>query len=321
MPWREFININQAKEKIVIMFQKIVRIYKQNGLPGVISSGTRYGFQQIAKFFLNSAEWVSTNFPISHDDKKILDRNRIFKNKHKSCRCFVIGNGPSLKKQDLSHLSNEITIVVNAFWKNNTIEGWQPTYYCLADQNFFNDSRIAKEFYQNIKLGTHSTIFLIPLFAKKIIEDHNLLPLDKTFFVSYRGRLNSNLQREIELTKTIPSVVNVVQLGIMWALYMGCSSIYLLGLDHDWLSSYDGKVNHFYKGETIKYYSNKQKNLGQIGYKKNIERALALWQGYETLLKISSQKGVNIINATDGGFLDVFKRLKYESIFFNNNKQ
>lgn len=296
------------------MFKKMVTKYKQSGLLGVLLAGMSYEFRQTSKFFLNSAERISSKIPISLNDKEILNRNQIFKNKHVGRRCFVIGNGPSLNKQDLSLLSNEITIVMNHFYKHPIVEKWQPNYYCLADPKESDGSKETENFYQNLRQKIHSSKFLVPVYGKNFIENQKLLPLDQTYYAAFRGTLSNGLNYNVDLTESIPGVQSTSQLAIMWALYMGCSPIYLIGLDHDWLS-HRGMDRHFYRGATIDNYSKADEDLSKIYYKDELKAVLDLWKGYETILRIIANKNISIINATEGGFLDVFKRMHYESIF------
>lgn len=301
------------------MFKKIATVYKRSGLLGGLLAGMSYEFKQTSKFFSNFAEWISIKIPISLTDKKLLNRNHIFKNKHIGQRCFVIGNGPSLNKQNLSLLSNEITITVNAFYKNPIVEKWQPTYYCFADPLLFDGSTQVRNFFQNLNQKIHSSKFLVPIYAKNAIENQKLLPEEQIYYAQFAGNLSKGLSHNIDLTKSIPGVQCVSQLGIMWAMYMACSPIYLIGLDHDWLS-HRGMDRHFYTGKTIKGSLGTHEDLGKIRYQKILEADLTLWYGYETILKIASNKNVSIINATEGGFLDVFERGDYESIFKENHK-
>jgi len=302
------------------MFKKIVTKYKQSGLLGVLLAGMSYEFKQTSKFFLNSAERISTKIPISLNDKELLNRNQVFKNKHMGRRCFVIGNGPSLNKQDLSLLSNEITIVMNHFYKHPIVEKWQPNYYCHADPNAFNGSKESENLYQNLRQKIHSSKYLVPVYAKNIIENQKLLPVDQTYYAAFRGTLSNGLNYNIDLTESIPGVQSVSQLAIMWSLYMGCSPIYLIGLDHDLLSHASYSVfKHFYKEVDIDDYSKEKRVPRKNYYKDNLEAILDLWKGYETILKIIANKNISIINATEGGFLDVFERREYKSIFLNSN--
>lgn len=296
------------------MFHKMKGKYKQYGLSGLVSSGIGYGCKQTAKLFSNLAELASAKIPLSSAEKKILVRNHIFKDKHKGRRCFVLGNGPSLNKQDLSLLSNEITITASAFYKNPIIKKWQPNYYCFADPKFFDGSEEINRFFHDLRSRIHSSKFLVPVYAHKIIAEQNLLPLKQTYYSAFRGSLGGNLKYNINLDKPIPGVINVVQLGIMWAIYMGCSPIYLLGLDHDWLA-HRGMDKHFYAEKTIENSLEAHGDLGKMHYQKILEAVLSLWNGYNNLSIYASQKGIKIINLTNGGFLDVFERMNYESIF------
>jgi len=158
----------------------------------------------------------------------------------------------------------------------------------------------------------------VPIYARNIIENQKLLPEDQTYYAAFRGNLGGNLKYNIDLTESIPGVQSVSQLAIMWSLYMGCSPIYLIGLDHDWLS-HRGMDAHFYRGTTIDNYSKAEGDLSKIYYKDDLKAVLELWKGYETILRIAANKNISIINATEGGFLDVFERREYKSIFISSN--
>src|SRR5688572_11070574 len=69
-----------------------------------------------------------------------LARNKALKGRHRhGSRCFVIGNGPSLNQQDLSRLSNEVTIVANSFFQHEQIGTIRPKYCCVGDPDFIAD--------------------------------------------------------------------------------------------------------------------------------------------------------------------------------------
>lgn len=268
---------------------------------GIVKSGS------FVKDYLNN---IIINCDINKAET--LARNFVLKNKHKNNRCFVLGNGPSLKKQDISLLKNEITFVMNAFWKHPVINrDWQPNYYCLADPLFFDGSESMNKFFQSLKKNIKNSIFIVPNNAKKIIEEQKLLPDDRTYYVEFEA--NRKFEN-IDLTNQIPSVQSTSQLAIETAIYMGCSPIYLLGLDHDWLA-HRGMERHFYQGKTIEDHLIAHGDLSKSRYKDELEACLRLWQKYEKLLDLADKKGINIYNATEGGFLDAFPRVKYKSLF------
>ena len=60
---------------------------------------------------------------------------RRFKNSHLGERCFIVGNGPSLKIEDLEKLyvNGEITFAFNMIYKIFDQTLWRPTYYGISD--------------------------------------------------------------------------------------------------------------------------------------------------------------------------------------------
>jgi hypothetical protein len=296
------------------MRSKVQTIYREEGLIGLLLGGTRRILQSSGTLLIHAADRLpATRASLSPNERHLLDANRAFKDKHKGQRCFVIGNGPSLKAQDLSPLANEITFVMSGFWKHPVVEKWQPTYYCFADPLFFDGSEPVKEFMQSLRARIHNTTFFVPLYGAKAIKEQGLLPVEHTNYVNFRRSLSDGRLRSLDLTKFIPGAQSTAQLGIMAAMYMGCSPIYLLGLDHDWLA-HRGMDKHFYDDKTIKNHPQAHGDLSLLSYKVDAQAVVNLWSTYEALLQLSSQTGIVILNATNGGFLDVFKRVNYEQL-------
>ena len=69
--------------------------------------------------------------------KNILNYNAKYKNIHKGQRCFILGNGPSLKTDDLRQLENEFVFSVNQIARHPDFEYIKPTYHFWADPHFF----------------------------------------------------------------------------------------------------------------------------------------------------------------------------------------
>lgn len=253
-------------------------------------------------------------FTLSENERKLLMKNAIFKNCHKGQRCFIIGNGPSIKSQNLEQLHNEITFVMNGFWKHPIVEKWQPKYFFLADPVYFDGSETMNNFFLNLSQKINRSKFFIPLSGRDVVEKNSLLPKEYTNYVHFLGFLSQVSIKKIDFTKIIPGVQNVSQFAILTAIYMGCNPIYLIGLDHDWLA-HRGIDKHFYQGKTIEEHSIAHGNLNDIPYKAILRDVLSLWEGYEVLNKIANNKSIMILNATNGGFLDVFPRVQYESLF------
>lgn len=251
---------------------------------------------------------------LSREDQKLIEANAVFRNRHVGQRCFIIGNGPSVAKQDLSFLKGEITFVMNAFWKHPIVEVWQPTYFLLADQVLFDRSASVGEFFTNLNSRIKDSTYFVPLSRRNVVVEDQLLPLDQTYFLSVENRLlEQDSGDSCDLTRSLPDVLTVAQFAIMAAIYMGCSPIYLLGLDHDWLAHRGEKEFYFFQGLSL---NNHPQANGQLGtYDQDMESLIRVWKDYRKLKTLADSRNIHIINATAGGFLDVFDRLPYQSLF------
>ena len=75
---------------------------------------------------------------VSNQEKKILARNIELKDIYKDQRCFILGNGPSIKNMDLSELADEKVFTVNQFTKSKVYKDIKPTFHLWSDERFFD---------------------------------------------------------------------------------------------------------------------------------------------------------------------------------------
>jgi hypothetical protein len=240
----------------------------------------------------------------THYEAALLARNAKFKDMHAGRRCFVIGNGPSLNRQDLSPLGNEMTIVMNRFNQHPIIEKWKPTFFCMADPAE-NLRRVDLTSFID-KIEAKAYFFQIDV--KEIIDERRIVDQEKVFYLRMGSVLQNaqmNTKYNIDFTRAIPRCISTAHMALMLAIYMGCSPIYLIGLDHDYLA-HRSIETHFYAGGG---------DLSQKSYKWYIKSTLLVWELYEWIQSVAREKGITIYNATAGGFLDVFPRAEYESLF------
>jgi hypothetical protein len=263
---------------------------------------------------------TANNLPVrdlpTPGQKEQLKANQVLRNKHRGQRCFIVGTGPSIARQDLSPLKNELTFGMNAFWQHDIVEEWQPTYYLLADGIYFDGSPNSVNFLKGMRARVPDSTYFAPLKYRDSILQSELLPADHTYWLAFGQEFHDpGIKTDlIDFTGIIPAPRSVSQLCIMAAIYMGCSPIYLLGLDHDWLA-HMGENRHFYKGHSgFEGHPKLRPVLADWGYRGNMESQLILWTGYEKLQDIAIGENCQIINVTDGGFLDVFERASYEEI-------
>jgi len=224
----------------------------------------------------------------------------------------VIGNGPSIKQQNLDPLRDEKTFVVNGFWKHPRVRESQPTYYFICDPIFFDGSEESINFFKDLRNHIVDSHFFVPARSLMSVVEGKLLPPESTSYIAFNGRtLGENAADEFDLTSPVPGVQTVPQLAMLAAIYMGFSQIYLLGLDHDWLARLQPGGYNFFEGLTM----NHPHALSERGpYDMEMKSMLKVWQGYHALNAKARESGSQIFNATHGGFLDVFPRVSYESL-------
>jgi hypothetical protein len=80
------------------------------------------------------AENTGVNSNIVSSGQKPVKNLEMFRDKFAGRRAFIIGNGPSLNKVDLTKLKNEITFGVNSIFYNFDRMGFKPTFYVVEDK-------------------------------------------------------------------------------------------------------------------------------------------------------------------------------------------
>lgn len=296
------------------MTSRSTNVIKRNGFTSSLASLASRGLRKSGNQLLQVAKLISPKPELTHDAQQVLDANKVFRNKHAGKRGFVIGTGPSLHTQDLSPLAGEITLTLSAFWKHPEVEKWQPTYYCFSDPLLFDGSPTMSEFFRSMLERVPRTTFFAPLAARETVEREKLLPREQTHYVAFDGDLSEMNVDDIDLQTFVPGVMNVAQMCIMVAICMGLSPIYLLGLDHDWLA-HQGETKHFYRGHAgLDKHPEVKPVLADWSYRHLMECQIVGWKAYENLLDLARKKNIQILNATNGGFLDVYERVDYNEL-------
>lgn len=256
---------------------------------------------------------VREKYTVASHFRAVLPENADLRDRHRGRRCFVIGNGPSLARQDLTPLAGEVTLAMNGFVRHPLLDVVRPTYYLFADGTFFDGTEPSRALLADVRRKAVHSEFLVPYSAAADVQRHGWLDPARTRHVAFAGNLRSSPLRRLDLTRPVPSVTNCAQLGVMLGLYMGCSEIYLLGVDHDFLA-HQGTHRHFYAGQTLAGHRVANDDYGRYRYLEMIRIVTDVWLGYGTLRRHAERRGVTVVNCTDGGFLDVFPRRPFEAV-------
>ncbi|MDR1398033.1 MAG: DUF115 domain-containing protein [Desulfarculales bacterium] len=241
---------------------------------------------------------------------------------HKGKRCFIVGNGPSLTFSDLAKLrrNREISFGFNGVYKAFDRTAWRPTYFMAGDRAFIDQHME--------KLQNLDSVFIMdapcpgPGLAGKNFYQFST---EWVHCEGPGGDLNSRYDISgaaypafsEDPSRFIYNGGTVAYAALQFAVYMGVSAIYLLGVDLSYSShnlrlfeavrthladesvSQDHFIENYYeKGDTFFAHDTGRMHM-----------AFAYAEKY------SRVHGFRIYNAARGGRLEAFERVDFDSLF------
>jgi hypothetical protein len=245
-----------------------------------------------------------------------LRQNREFLKLHSDCRrCFVIGNGPSLKTQDLRPLAKEMVIVANSFFQHPDHRLIAPRYYCVGDPEFVAGHANSIAWLRELEAALPETTLFCPPEAKSIFAKNGLFKHHRVRHMDHVRVARRPEQVRIDLTQPLNVGFSTgTAFSIPLALYLGFPEIYLIGFDANWLEDMHKGAIHFY--ETNKYFPHFDHTASEGHEMEGQLSAMGLEFGSHRLLRERAKlMGSRIMNATNGGWLDMYPRVRYESLF------
>lgn len=251
------------------------------------ASGAWYGLKRLSL-------WPSAYLHPQRRDS--LRQLGAYRDKHRGERCFIIGNGPSLQKTDLTRLQHEYSFGLNRIYLLFAELGFSTSYY-LSINNLVIE-----------QCARDITALGIPKFiswrARKLIPptpDMVFLHTTYTgprFTCDARGRLWEG--------------ATVTYVALQLAYHMGFQQVILIGVDHNF--STQGKPNttvvsagddpdHFHPA----YFGK--------GFRWQLPDLDTSEQGYLRARQAFAAAGREVLDATVDGKLTVFPKVAYESFF------
>ena len=220
----------------------------------------------------------------------------------KNGRCFIVGNGPSLRADDLQklHEAKEICFGVNKITKIFDYTDWRPTFYYCSDSYSYPTNEELKRLtcpkFLNLHLAS-SEIFSDSVYYFE--TDPSVLYYDYPYKMQFSG----NIER-VFVSGT------VVMYELQGAVSMGFDEIYLFGCDNctGLHVLHDGTV--LYKNNKEHFYINDEKDTIPRGACVEVNIA-----AYTAAREYAEEHNINIRNATRGGALEVFERIDFDSLF------
>lgn len=240
--------------------------------------------------------------------EKTADGRRLaaLKGRYAGRRCFLIGNGPSLRAQDLTrlHERGEITFAFNRVYNIFDQTPWRPTFYISQDEKML--------------AGCAETVDALELACKLVpvqlkwyydIRIHDALYFNMNWQQNDRPldvRFSDDIAHEIDCAST--GMYTAAQL----AAYMGFTQIILLGVDHHFHISQNSRGEIVVDNSVKDYFTEKYNEDKDSLYIPNTEKSTLT---YVAMKRECEKRGVRVLNATRGGKLEVFQRTEFDGLF------
>lgn len=214
------------------------------------------------------------------------------KNIHAGKRCFIIGNGPSLRKEDLQKLyqRGEYTFACNSLINLFDELPFYPTYYFVQDNKVLLNN---KEKISHLK----GEIFVKSHYAKRYrvpgATYYNMLFKQNPIGFSH------NIQNVVYSGQTVAYSM------IQFATYMGFTEIYLMGIDCSYSINNNAVSGDSYFDKKM-FDPKKPHNLPEVD---------TMLLSFEQARKTCEPMGIRICNAARGGKLEIFPRVDFDTLF------
>ena len=241
-----------------------------------------------------AAQWPAATFhPWRRDSVRQLAE---LKDAHRGERCFILGNGPSLKKTDLSKLRNEKTFGMNRIYLMFSELGFPTSYYLSVNS----------------------------LVVEQCAEDIRTLPVPK--FISWRSHHLIQPTADtifLHTTYTGPGFAHdargrlwegatVTYVALQLAFHMGFEQAILIGVDHSFTTKGKPNTTVVSQGDDPDHFNSSYFGKGFRWQLPDLDTSEI---GYEMARKAYEKAGRQVLDATAGGKLTIFPKVDYESLF------
>jgi hypothetical protein len=227
----------------------------------------------------------------------------VLKDSHRGERCFIIGNGPSLRQTDLSRLRGEATFGLNRIYLLFPELGFPTTY--LVTVNWLVLEQCADEI-----LAQPTTKFLPWRFRRNLDPQR----LSRTIFLQTDG---SGPAFSRDARRPLWPGATVTYMAMQLAYHMGYQKVILIGVDHSF--STQGKPHEAVvsQGDDPNHFS---PNYFGKGFRWQLPDIETSEQAYTLARRAFEADGREIVDATVGGKLTVFPKVNYPELFLWANR-
>ncbi|MFH1079359.1 MAG: 6-hydroxymethylpterin diphosphokinase MptE-like protein [Pseudomonadota bacterium] len=224
----------------------------------------------------------------------VKHRSRLlkFKNIHQGQGCFIIGNGPSLNKTNLSALKKYHTFGLNKIYLLFDKVDLNLSYHVAVNPLVIEQSTKELE-----SLRCPSFLSYRP--ARHIVNHRHHI-----YFIMTNG----NYLFETDLSRQLCEGYTVTYVALQIAFYMGFSQVFLVGVDHNFKATGTPNDKQFLRGD--------DQNHFDPNYFGNREWHLPDLEASELSYHLANfhfrRDGRQVYDATVDGKLNIFPKISYE---------
>lgn len=236
--------------------------------------------------------WWELNPRVARENEKKIVQ---FKDRYKGQRCFVLGNGPSLKKTDLLKLKGEVCFGSNRIYLIKEQVDFSPSFLTSIDE------QLLEQFHEEISVQPVPK-FINWKYYRYFEEGEDICFLK---IACKKGFAK-------DMTGLCGGGFTVTFVNLQLAFYMGFSEVILIGCDHSYaekgVPNIDVKVNSVDQNHFSEKYYTKNHTFRIPDYVKQE-------QAYATAKSAFEADGRSVVDATIGGKLEVFEKVDFNSLF------
>jgi hypothetical protein len=270
----------------------------KNTLPKPIwqaASRVRYGLK-------HATLWPQATFhPWRRSSRRHLAR---YRDLHQGQRCFIIGNGPSLKQTDLMRLKNEFTFGMNRIYLLFPELGFNTSYYVSVNDLVIEQCRqdilplpVPKFLSWRSHKVFQSSLNTFPLSGNDLIFLHTTYAGPK-FAKDVRGRLWEG--------------ATVTYIALQLAYFMGFNQVILIGVDHSFSTQGSPNTTITSQGDDPDHFHSAY--FGK-GFRWQLPDLVTSEKAYTMAKEAYLHDQRQILDATIGGKLTIFPKVDYNTLF------
>lgn len=254
----------------------------------------------------------------------IMSRRPSPKSRDRKDTIIIMGNGPSLRdamEQDRDVLMAYPRLAVNLSALTPDFRDLRPDYYILADIAFFLKEKTGKvpQLWEALRNVDWEMTLFLPATARKMpevkslpgnitLKFYNLTPAEG-FRCVMHPLYDSGLAMPRPRNVLIPSIISSMREGFR--------KIVLIGADHNWsktlwVTERNRVVSvqpHFYKDDDAEL-RRAEEIFKNVHIHDVYENYAIAFRSYFNVKAYADRRGVEILNATPGSFIDAFPRIR-----------